>query len=74
MSMTNVESWAVDLVEIGPIYPMVGTEVLLWILGLAFWIIWHVWQFRFETQTYEQDVKLLDTPAKLESAIREQRL
>ena len=74
MSMTNVDSWAVDLTTIGPIYPMVGTEGLLVILGLVFWIGWHVWQFRFEQRTYDEDVKLLTEPGKLENVVRNGKL
>ena len=29
MSTTPVESWAVELADIGPIYPFVGSEVIL---------------------------------------------
>ena len=74
MSMTPVETWAVDLAEVGPIYPMVGTEGILFILGLVFWIGWHVWQIRHENKTYAEEVQNLNTPEKLERAMREQRL
>ena len=74
MSMTNVDSWAVDLTTVGPIYPMVGTEVLLVILGLIFWIGWHVWQLKFEQRTYDEDIKLLSQPGKLEEAMRNHKL
>ena len=72
MSMTRVESWAVDLAEVGPIYPMVGTETILLILGLVFWIGWHVWQLRFESRTYDHDAEILKSPGRLEAALREQ--
>ncbi len=74
MSMTNVDSWAVDLTTIGPIYPMVGTEGLLVVLGVVFWIGWHIWQFRFEKRTYDEDIKLLSEPGKLEQAMRDHKL
>ena len=71
---TRVASWAVDLTAIGPIYPFVGSEVLLWLVGLAFWIGWHVWQLRFENRTYEAELRRLNSPDKLERAMRDQRL
>ena len=74
MATTMVDSWAVDLATIGPIYPWVGSEVILWVLGMAFWIGWHVWQARFERRTYEEEELRLDTQDKLERAMREQRL
>ena len=52
-----VESWAGKITDIGPIYPFVGSEVLLFIVGLVLWLWWHVWQTRHETKTYEEDAK-----------------
>jgi hypothetical protein len=74
MATTMVDSWAVDLATIGPIYPWVGSEVVLWVLGMAFWIGWHIWQGRFENRTYEKELLRLDTQDKVERAMREQRL
>jgi hypothetical protein len=74
MATTMVESWAVDLATIGPIYPWVGSEVLLWVLGMAFWLGWMIWQLRFESRTYEAERRRLDSPDKLERAMREQHL
>ena len=71
MSMTNVESWSVDLATVGPIYPMVGTEGILVILGLVFWIGWHIWQIRFENRTFAAEQKMLEGPGKLEKMMRE---
>ncbi|WP_373505656.1 hypothetical protein [Aestuariivirga sp.] len=48
MSTNGITSWAVDLKDIGAIYPFQGTEVLLVIVGLTFWVWFHVYQFRQE--------------------------
>ncbi len=48
MSTNGMSSWAVDLKDVGAIYPFQGTEVILVILGLAFWIGFHVLQARVE--------------------------
>ena len=48
MSTNGMTSWAVDLKDVGAIYPFQGTEVLLVILGVAFWIGFHVLQSRVE--------------------------
>jgi hypothetical protein len=74
MATTMVDSWAVDLATIGPIYPWVGSEVVLWVLGMAFWIGWHIWQSRFESRTYREDLERLNSPDKIERAMRDQRL
>ena len=57
MSTNGMENWAVDLKNIGAIYPFQGSETLLVILGLAFWIGWHVWQIRHENATLESEKK-----------------
>ena len=48
MSTNGMTSWAVDLKDIGAIYPFQGAEVLMVIIGVAFWIGWHVVQLRQE--------------------------
>ena len=56
MSTTIVESWSgADLSQLGPIYPMVGTEMILFIIGLAFWLAFHVMQARIEQKEMEED-------------------
>ena len=39
-----VSTWAVDLANVGPIYPWQGSELILAIAGVAFWILWHIIQ------------------------------
>jgi hypothetical protein len=55
MMTGRVESWGGPILDIGPIYPFVGSEVLLFILGLVFWIGWHVLQLRIEERGFEED-------------------
>ena len=57
MSMTNITTWAVDLKDIGAIYPMVGTEVILTIIGVVLWIGWHIWQIKHEDSHYKEEIK-----------------
>jgi hypothetical protein len=56
MSTNGLTSWAVDLKDIGAIYPFQGLEVLLVILGLAFWVGWHIVQTRQESAEIESDL------------------
>ncbi|MEQ8653937.1 MAG: hypothetical protein RIC87_15850 [Kiloniellales bacterium] len=62
MSTTPVESWAVDLNTLGPVYPFVGIEGILVIAAFVFWIGWHVIQLSKEGKTYEEDLRLLEDP------------
>ncbi|KRS12218.1 hypothetical protein XM53_12440 [Roseovarius atlanticus] len=56
MSTTAVETWAgADLSQIGPIYPMVGTEIVLVIVGVLFWLAFHVLQARIERRELDAD-------------------
>jgi hypothetical protein len=57
MSTNGMTSWAVDLKDVGAIYPFQGWETLMVILGLAFWMGWHVWQIRHENATLESEKK-----------------
>lgn len=57
MSTNGMTNWAVDLKDIGAIYPFQGTEVLLVIIGLAFVVIWFVLQTRHENAEIEADMK-----------------
>jgi hypothetical protein len=56
MSTNGMTSWAVDLKDVGAIYPFQGTEVLLVIVGLVFWIAWHIVQTRQETAELNEDM------------------
>ncbi|MGB3315486.1 MAG: hypothetical protein WBB85_13815 [Albidovulum sp.] len=68
MSTIGYDSWAVDLAEVGAIYPFQGYEGLMVILGLAFWIGWHIVQFRSESKHLDKVAKLGD-PDKIAKAM-----
>ncbi|MGI9450497.1 MAG: hypothetical protein ACR2QH_07675 [Geminicoccaceae bacterium] len=74
MSTTEVTTWAVDLATVGPIYPFVGTEMLWFVLGLIFWIGFHIWQLSSETKTYDEDMAKLAKPTDVERVMRTRRL
>ena len=54
---TNIESWTGTITDIGPLYPFAGSEMLMWIIGIAFWIIWSIKQDREETRQYQKDIE-----------------
>jgi hypothetical protein len=56
MSTGLVDNW-LNVDTFGAIYPFVGTEMLLTILGFAFWIIWHVWQIKKENAEFKEDIE-----------------
>ena len=66
MSTTAVETWAgADLSQLGPIYPMVGSEFILFIIGLAFWLLFHFMQMGVEKREFEADEAAARDPDRL---------
>ena len=54
MSTIGYESWAVDLADVGAIYPFQGSEVTMTIIGVIFWLGWHFIHFRAESEELDQ--------------------
>lgn len=69
MSTNGMESWAVDLKDVGAIYPFQGAEVLMVIVGFAFWIIWHVAQMRMEDAEISREETSDESGEKTKAAI-----
>ena len=57
MSTNGLTSWAVDLNDIGAVYPFQGWEVLMLILGLVFWVGFHVLQIRNEQREFREEME-----------------
>ncbi len=57
MSTNGMTSWAVDLKDVGAIYPFQGAEVLMVVIGVAFWIGWHVIQMRQENEEVAREMQ-----------------
>lgn len=65
MTTGNVVSWSGNMTEIGPLYPFVGAEFALFVVGVVLWILWHVRQARIETEQYEAEVQRFGSPESL---------
>tara|TARA_B100001123_G_C14791121_1_gene820496 strand:- start:181 stop:402 length:222 start_codon:yes stop_codon:yes gene_type:complete len=69
----NIESWNVDLMGIGPIYPFVGSELLFTYCGVFSWLLWHFIQVRAEGKELAERQAKYSNPEALNSALdREQ--
>ena len=55
----NFTNWDGDLTAVGPIYPFVGSEMLMVIILLVVWIGWHIVQLRMENRTMENEARAL---------------
>ncbi len=70
LSTTIVETWAgTDITTLGPIYPMVGSEVILLIIGLVFWLGFHFSQFGIENQEIRDGEDAAKNPERLRQII-----
>ena len=56
MSTGLVDNW-LNIDTFGAIYPFVGTEMMLTIVGFAFWLIWHFLQLRKENEEFAKDIE-----------------
>lgn len=57
MTTNGLTNWAVDLKDVGAIYPFQGLEWLFVLLGLIFWIGWHVIQTMQESEQIEAEMR-----------------
>lgn len=69
MTTNGMTSWAVDLKDVGAIYPFQGSEYLLVLLGLVFWIGWHIIQTRQESELIEREMRADPRGDKTRAAI-----
>lgn len=75
MATGAVDNW-LNVDTFGAIYPFIGSEALLAILGFAFWLIWHFIQVKKENSEFQKDIdnirqqggpgKVLDDEARRE--------
>ncbi len=55
MTTGDFTDWAGTIADIGPVYPFVGTEFLLVIGGLVFWLAWHISQLKAESAKLKKE-------------------
>ncbi|MEJ6708691.1 MAG: hypothetical protein QNK92_07800 [Amylibacter sp.] len=61
MSTIGYSSWAVDLADVGAVYPFQGYELPMVIVGVIFWLGWHVIQARRESKELVEAAKTAST-------------
>ena len=74
MTTGNFANWDGDLTQLGPIYPFVGSETLMVILAVIFWIGWHYLQIRMENRTHDADAAKLRQGNNLQKAVEAERV
>jgi len=74
MTTVNFTDWTGNMLDIGPLYPFVGSEGLLTIVAVVIWIGWHIWQFRMENSNFEDDLKTLKQNDNMSKALKGERI
>ena len=64
-----MESWAVDLANVGAIYPWQGLEVIMVIAGVVFWLWWHIAQLKGESEEFKADLAKYGTTEQIKKAL-----
>ena len=66
---TGIENWLGNMADLGPLYPFVGSEFILWCIGVALWIVWQVSCTRAENQQYRDEIEKHGDAESLNKAI-----
>ena len=74
MNTGMVSNWDGTMFDIGPIYPFVGWEVPMVILGFIFWIGWHYLQMRMENGQLDDEARKLRQGGYLQKLLQSERL
>lgn len=70
MTLEEAATWSGTMTDIGPLYPMAGSEGLMVLVGVIFWIGWHVWQIRMENANYTDDLETLKQNGNMGRALQ----
>ncbi|MBM3544894.1 MAG: hypothetical protein FJX44_10415 [Alphaproteobacteria bacterium] len=62
-------TWAVDLANVGAVYPWVGLELIMVLVGVALWILWHIVQIRQENAELDEDTRLYGNKEAIRKAL-----
>ncbi|MFO7477353.1 MAG: hypothetical protein R6X03_03215 [Methyloceanibacter sp.] len=62
-------TWAVDLKDIGAVYPWVGWEVAMVLVGVGLWLLWHIIQLRQEKREFAEDIRKYGNKESIQRAL-----
>ncbi len=74
MTTGPITSFAGNITEIGPMYPFVGSEMLMTLLLAAFYVIWTLWQLRAETKTYVHEMEEYGDQVSMTTILKGEKL
>jgi hypothetical protein len=63
--------WAVDLAEVGAVYPWQGLELIMVLVAVVAWIAWHIVQIRQENEEFREDIARYGNAESIRRALDE---
>jgi hypothetical protein len=74
MSTGNFDNWDGNVMDLGPLYPFVGSEGLMVVILVVIWVAWHVAQMRGEARELEDRERQFKDSAQLQKAVESERV
>jgi hypothetical protein len=74
MSTGNFENWDGNMMDLGPLYPFVGSEGLMVVVLIVLWVAWHVAQMIGEKRELENRERQFKDSAQLQKAVESERV
>ena len=68
MRTGQIDTWTGNPADVGPMYPFVGYEVPLFVVCVALWLAYTVWQMKHENAVYQDE---LDRSAEAAPSVSE---
>jgi hypothetical protein len=69
MTTGNFTDWSGNMLDLGPLYPFVGSEGLMVLVVAIAWIGWHILQIRAENKQHDEQARLLRQGGNLQKAV-----
>jgi len=74
MSTGNFDNWDGNMLDLGPLYPFVGSEGLMVVVLVVLWVAWHVAQMIGENRELEDRQRQFKDRAQLQKAVESERV
>ena len=62
-------TWAVDLKDVAAVYPWAGWELIMVLVAIALWILWHIIQINQENREFAEDIKKYGSKDSIKKAL-----
>lgn len=69
---TGITTWNTNLLDIGPLYPFVGSEMALAFLAIVLWLIWHFLQANVEAREIAEENAKISTAEEVVETLDKQ--